>query len=53
MAIVVKNPPANAGDIRDAGSIPGSKRSPRGGNGKATPVSLPGESLRTEEPGGL
>ena len=26
---VVKNPPANAGD---AGSIPGSERSPRGGN---------------------
>ena len=28
---VVKNPPANAGDIRDAGSIPGSGRSPGGG----------------------
>ena len=28
MALVVKNPPANAGDIRDAGSIPGSGRSP-------------------------
>ena len=27
-----KNPPANAGDIRDAGSIPGSGRSPGGGN---------------------
>ena len=25
---MVKNPPANAGDIRDAGSIPGSGRSP-------------------------
>ena len=24
MALVVKNPPANAGDIRDSGSIPGS-----------------------------
>ena len=34
MALVVKNPPANAGDIRDAGSIPGSERSPGGGNGK-------------------
>ena len=30
---VVKNPPANA-DIRDAGLIPGSGRSPGGGNGK-------------------
>ena len=32
VAIVVKNPPANAGDIRDAGVIPGSGRSPGGGN---------------------
>ena len=30
--LVVKNPPANVGDIRDAGSIPGSGRSPGGGN---------------------
>ena len=29
----VKNPPANAGDIRDIGSIPGLARSPGGGNG--------------------
>ena len=27
---MVKNLPANAGDIRDAGSIPGSRRSPGG-----------------------
>ena len=33
MAPVVKNPPANAGDIRDAGSIPGLGRSPEGGHG--------------------
>ena len=33
MALVVKNPPANAGDVRDAGSIPGSGRYPREGNG--------------------
>ena len=26
--LVVKNPPANAGDIRDTGSIPGLGRSP-------------------------
>ena len=30
---MVKNPPANAGDARDAGSIPGSGRSPGGRNG--------------------
>ena len=29
----VKNPPANAGDIRDAGSVPGLGRSPGGGHG--------------------
>ena len=29
----VKNPPANAGDVRDVGSIPGSGRSPGEGNG--------------------
>ena len=31
MALVVKNPPANAGDGRDAGWIPGWRRSPGGG----------------------
>ena len=31
--LVVKNPPANAGDIRDMSSIPGSGRSPGGGHG--------------------
>jgi len=30
---VVKNPPANAGDERDVGSIPGLGRSPGVGNG--------------------
>ena len=33
VAQVVKNLPANAGDRRDAGSIPGLGRSPREGNG--------------------
>ena len=33
VALVVKNPPANAGDIRDEGSIPGLGRFPGGGNG--------------------
>ena len=31
--LMVKDPPANAGDIRDMGSIPGSGRSPGVGNG--------------------
>ena len=33
MALVVKKLPANAGDIRDTGSIPGSGRFPAGGHG--------------------
>ena len=32
MVLVVKNLPANAGDIRDMGSIPGLGRSPGGGH---------------------
>ena len=39
---MVNNPPANAGDARDAGSIPGSGRSPGVGNSNPTPVFLPG-----------
>ena len=35
VALVVKNLPANAGGIRDVGSIPGSGRSPAGGNGSS------------------
>ena len=33
MALVVKNPPASAGDIRDTGSIPESGKAPGGGHG--------------------
>ena len=33
VALVVKSQPAKAGDIRDAGSIPGLGRSPGGGHG--------------------
>ena len=33
VALVVKNLPTNAGDIRDRGLIPGSGRSPGGGYG--------------------
>ena len=47
MALVVKNKtnkqkktPANAGDARNAGSIPGSRRSPGGGNGNALQVAF-------------
>ena len=36
MALVVKNPPASAGDTRDAGSIPGLGRSP--GEGHSNPL---------------
>ena len=36
VALVVKNPPANAGDIRDSGSIPGSGRFP--GEGHDNPL---------------
>ena len=32
LALVVKSPPAKTGDIREAGSIPGSGRSPGGGD---------------------
>ena len=40
---MVKNLPANAGDGRDAGLIPGSGRSP-GRKWQSTPVFFPGES---------
>ena len=33
VVLVVKNPPANAGDVRDTGLIPGSGRSPERGHG--------------------
>ena len=33
VVLIVKNPPAKAGDARDAGSIPGSGSSPGGGRG--------------------
>ena len=36
VALVVKNPPANAGDVRDVGSTPGSGRSP--GEGYDNPL---------------
>ena len=33
VALVVKNLPASAREIKDVGSVPGSGRSPGGGNG--------------------
>ena len=53
MVLVVKNPPANTGDVRDTGSIPGLRRSPGGGHGNPTPVILAWRSPWTEEPGEL
>ena len=40
-----KNPPANAGDIRDVGLIPGSGRSPGGGHGNALQYSCLGNVM--------
>ena len=41
---MLKNPPANAGDAGDMGSIPGWGRSPEQRTRQPTPVFLPGES---------
>ena len=42
--LVVKNPPASVGDVRDAGSISGLGRSLGGGHGNPFQYSWPGES---------
>ena len=47
---MVKTTPANAGDARDMGSIPGLGRSPGVGNGDPL---QPGESPQTEMPSEL
>ena len=52
MVLVVKNSPANAGDLRDMGSIPGSGRSPGGENGNSLQYSCL-ENPMDEEPGEL
>ena len=49
---MVKNLPANAGDVGDAVSIPGSGTSPGGGNGNSLQHSCL-ENPMAEEPGGL
>ena len=52
VVLVVKNPLANAGDIRDTGSIPGSGRSPGGRHGNPLQF-LAWRIPWTEEPGRL
>ena len=52
MALVVKNPPASAGYVRDTGSIPGLRRSPGGGMATYSSI-LAWRSPWKEEPGGL
>ena len=44
MTLVVKNPPANAGDTGAVGSMPGSGRSPGGENDNTLQFFLPKES---------
>ena len=44
VTLVVKNLPANAGDVRDIGSIPGFGKIPWRRAWQPTPVFLPGES---------
>ena len=52
VALEVKNPHANAGDVRDAGLIPGSGKSPE--EGLATHSTIVAWRIPwTEEPGGL
>ena len=53
LALPVKNLPANAEDIGDAGSIPRSGRSPGEGNGNPFQYSCLKKIPFTEEPGGL
>ena len=50
---MVKNPPANAGDVRDTGSIPGLGRYPGEGNGNSFQYSClenPMDSPASPEP---
>ena len=45
MVLAVKNPPADAGDIRDTGSISGSGRFPGGGHGNPPQYSCLGNPM--------
>ena len=51
VVLVVKNLPANVGDMRDAGLILGLERSPGGGNATRSSI-LAWRIPWTEEPGG-
>ena len=48
MVLVVKNPLANGGDVRDKDSIPGLGRSPRGGDGYSLQYSCLENSMDRE-----
>ena len=50
---MVKNLLASAGDTRDMGSIPGSGRSPGGGNGNLLQYSCLEKLHGQKEPGGM
>ena len=51
---MVKNPPANAGNVKVVGSTPGLERSPGEGDGNPLQASILAWRLPwTEEPGGL
>ena len=50
---MVKNPPANAGDIKKPGFDPWVRKIPWRKAREPTPLSLPGEFPWTEEPGEL
>ena len=52
MVLVVKNPPVNAGDIKDVNAIPGLGRSPGRGNAIHSSI-LAWRIPWTEKPGGL
>ena len=52
MALVVKNPPINAGDIRDVCSIPGLEKPLEEGIATYS-IILAWRILWTEDPGGL
>ena len=52
MALVVKNPPGDEGDLRDAGSVPGLGRSPGGRHDNPHSI-LAWLIPWTEEPGRL
>ena len=48
VAVVVKNQPANAGDARDSGLVPGSGRSPGGGHSNPLQYFCLGNSMDRE-----